>query len=78
MKKVQAKHVTDAQILYVIYQVENREARWTFIEDLEIYYPMLPAKVLLAKCRSMIKRGVIRGCACGCRGDFERIRGNFS
>lgn len=30
-----------------------------------------PAKVALAKMRAMIKKGLVTGCACGCRGDFE-------
>lgn len=30
-----------------------------------------PEKVALAKMRSMIRRGLVLGCACGCRGDFE-------
>jgi hypothetical protein len=34
--------------------------------------PDLPDKVVLAKARSMIKRKVIEGCGCGCRGDFCR------
>ena len=32
-----------------------------------------PYKVVLAKMKSMIKRGLVRGCACGCRGDYEII-----
>ena len=30
----------------------------------------VPAKVCQAKARKLIRRGVINGCACGCRGDF--------
>lgn len=30
-----------------------------------------PEKVVLAKLRSLVKRGLLDGCACGCRGDFE-------
>lgn len=30
-----------------------------------------PEKVVLAKLQKLIKRGLITGCACGCRGDFE-------
>lgn len=71
-KKVQAKHITDEQILYVIDLCEVNEGRWTLIWDLEYYYPMIPRKVLLAKCKSMIRRGLLDGCPCGCRGDFER------
>lgn len=38
-----------------------------FISDV----PGVPAKVTLAKARRLIKRGLITGCACGCRGDYE-------
>jgi hypothetical protein len=31
----------------------------------------LPAKLALAKMRQMINRGVVKGCPCGCRGNFE-------
>lgn len=30
-----------------------------------------PEKLVLAKMRQMIRRGVVDGCPCGCRGDFE-------
>jgi len=30
-----------------------------------------PPKVLLAKLRSMERRGLIEGCGCGCRGDWH-------
>ena len=33
-----------------------------------------PEKVALAKMRSLIKRGLVDGCPCGCRGDFELPR----
>jgi hypothetical protein len=32
-----------------------------------------PPKVLLAKLKAMIKKGLISGCVCGCRGDFELL-----
>lgn len=35
--------------------------------------PDTPPKVVLAKMRSLIKRGLVRGCACGCRGDFYPV-----
>jgi len=75
--KIQAKHVSDEQILFVIDRVKDQDRRWTFTWDLELYYPMIPPKVLLAKCRSMIKRGIITGCDCGCRGDFERVNSGY-
>ncbi len=30
-----------------------------------------PEKLVLAKMRRLIKRGLVDGCGCGCRGDFE-------
>lgn len=32
-----------------------------------------PPKVVLAKLKSMVKRGLIHGCTCGCRGDFYPV-----
>lgn len=29
------------------------------------------AKLALAKMRTLIRRGLVTGCPCGCRGDFE-------
>ena len=29
-----------------------------------------PPKLQLAKMRMLIRRGIVRGCPCGCRGDF--------
>lgn len=40
----------------------------------DVYYAMpegTPRKVALAKMKSLYKRGLVGGCACGCRGDFE-------
>lgn len=33
--------------------------------------PPIPEKVVLAKARRLVKRGLIDGCCCGCRGDFR-------
>jgi hypothetical protein len=32
--------------------------------------PNLPDKLVLAKMRNLIKRGLLDGCPCGCRGDY--------
>lgn len=41
--------------------------RW----DLAAQFPTIPEKVVAAKVRQLIKRGLADGCDCGCRGDFE-------
>jgi len=34
----------------------------------------LPEKLVLAKARKLIRRGLLTGCACGCRGEWEPKR----
>ncbi len=70
--KPQAKDYPDEPILAFI-----SERKWTtwFPENensvTKVFPPGTPRKVVLAKMRSMIRRGLIDGCACGCRGDFR-------
>lgn len=33
--------------------------------------PNLPEKLVLGKMRMLMRRGLVTGCGCGCRGDFE-------
>lgn len=33
----------------------------------------VPTKVLLAKLERLIEKGYVKGCTCGCRGDFEVV-----
>lgn len=40
------------------------------IED----YDNMPWKLVVAKARKLIRRGVLSGCYCGCRGDFELMQ----
>lgn len=42
---------------------------WT-IQD---HMPEYPPKVVHAKAKSLLRRKVIDGCGCGCRGDFQRL-----
>ena len=41
-------------------------SRWDLARALGV-----PEKVALAKARRLIRRGKMKGCYCGCRGDFE-------
>lgn len=70
-KSIQAKHIDDAEFLSFIAQINKEEDRWAYTWDFPDYAPDVPIKVLLAKCKSLIKRGLLTGCTCGCRGDFE-------
>lgn len=33
-------------------------------------YPNMPAKLVLSKAKNLIRKGLLDGCDCGCRGDF--------
>lgn len=44
---------------------------WTHRWDMAERLPGVPEKVVLAKARRLIQRGLMDGCFCGCRGDFE-------
>lgn len=63
----QAKDISDEMFLR-----EMRRARypWGATNVWEMVLPF-PPKVVLAKARALIKRGVIAGCGCGCRGDLR-------
>ena len=50
---------------YRIDEFDNpRSVRWVMPLD-------IPDNLILAKMRMLIKKGLIGGCNCGCRGDFE-------
>lgn len=71
----QAKDIPDATILRIVREFNEGRAspngrRWCLTYDLEERLPDIPPKVILAKCRGLIKRGLLSGCPCGCRGDF--------
>lgn len=36
-------------------------------------YPQMPAKLVLSKARNLIRKKLLDGCGCGCRGDFAPI-----
>lgn len=76
--KVQAKHISDETMLAALASVRGRNGvpEWSTRSETQEALPQFPPKVVLAKLRSMIKRGVIDGCACGCRGDFELPKAN--
>jgi hypothetical protein len=68
---MQAKDIADDTILNIVRGVNVETGRWCLIWDLEERLPGVPRKVILAKCRSLIKRDKLDGCTCGCRGDFR-------
>lgn len=71
----QAKDYPDEPILAFL---SKQTSPATWFEDFGImpsvravFPPGTPEKVILAKMRSLIWRGLVEGCGCGCRGDFR-------
>lgn len=44
---------------------------WVFTWNLDCLMPMFPPEIIAAKASRLIARGLLTGCDCGCRGDFE-------
>lgn len=52
----------------------DRFPHWVFTWNLECLMPIFPSEVILAKASALMRRGLLTGCDCGCRGDFELTR----
>ena len=77
---MQAKDIGDKEFLQVVIAAighRHQHTGWdcggiVTIWDLEAVMPdTWPYKVMVAKAKSLINRGLLDGCGCGCRGDFE-------
>ena len=66
-KLVQAKCISDATVLAIVAD-RGPISRWDINDFLGEEWP---ERVVLAKLRSLVNRGLLIGCTCGCRGDFE-------
>jgi hypothetical protein len=74
---MQAKDIPERPVLEFLATL-TRPGTWCGSEDdmpentvLRAMPPNTPPKVALAKMRALIRRGLVAGCRCGCRGDFE-------
>jgi hypothetical protein len=67
---IQAKDV-DTDALLRLVAPASIDERWTMFSWLVDNLPAVPPKVLRAKLAKLIKQGLLDGCVCGCRGDFE-------
>lgn len=70
MKAIKAKDIDQFDVLNAI-DVLTRTREWASRWDIGEMLPIWPEKVLLAKLRSLKRRNLVDGCACGCRGDFS-------
>ena len=71
---MQCKDIPDIPILIFLAQRPDEWHNWYFGDEKDVHRCMpagIPEKLVLAKMRQLIKRGLVDGCDCGCRGDFE-------
>lgn len=70
-RRPKAADIPDERLLRAVLEVWEEKTMWTNTSDLEERVPGFPPKVLVAKAGQLIKRKMLSGCTCGCRGDFE-------
>lgn len=46
---------------------------WANTTEIAAAFPTVPFKVVAAKLSQLLKRDLITGCDCGCRGDWELL-----
>lgn len=79
---MKASDISDHDFVAAVDLVQRTKGYWASWYDLTEQTPDLgadyvppfqyfPTKVVLAKAAKVIKRGLIDGCPCGCRGDYE-------
>lgn len=69
---MQCKDIPDQPVLRFLAQRPGQWHNWYFGDDKDVTQAMPPApeKLVLAKMRMLMRRGLVDGCSCGCRGDF--------
>lgn len=68
-KTFQAKMIPDLEILILVRALMKSQGS-SDLYDIWRAYPHIPEKVVLAKMRTLVDRGYLYGCGCGCRGNF--------
>lgn len=73
---MQCKDIADEPILTHVATHGGIGCNWFNLENnpRSVIYAMpldTPEKLVLAKMQKLIKRKLVDGCCCGCRGDFE-------
>lgn len=84
-KTLQCKHIPTLQILQHLRQHGGIGCtHWEYLEGHDVKVkshnirtvvnampPTTPPRLVLAKMQSLVNRGLVDGCDCGCRGDWE-------
>ena len=71
----QCKHIPDKPIMEFLLENKGHWCNWNFGDERDVRNSMpknlSSEKLILSKMRQLMKRGLVDGCDCGCRGDFE-------
>jgi hypothetical protein len=74
-RTMQCKHIPELPVLLFLQSLGGRWANWfesEYENSVRIAMPAeTPGKLALAKMRNLMRRGLVDGCPCGCRGDFR-------
>jgi hypothetical protein len=75
-RPMQCKDIPDDEFLQAVLRVPGTSVigwrmRWDVHAELETVLGPIPEKLLLAKARRLMDRGLLGGCPCGCRGDYH-------
>ena len=78
VNRMKANDIPEKEILEVIERLGDVSLlrynhNWTFSWDICDSLNKYPQKVVMAKLAALVRRGVLSGCTCGCRGDFYII-----
>lgn len=69
---MKASDISDEACLAAVRAVRGKWAPdWSMRSDIQEELNAYPPKVVLAKLKQLVKRKLLSGCTCGCRGDFE-------
>ena len=70
---MKTKDIPEEPILRFLLEHESEWCMWIIDHERSVRRAMPPGtpdKLVLSKMRSLIRRGLVDGCGCGCRGDF--------
>lgn len=71
---MQCKDIPDQPILQLLAKNPGVWHNWYFADEKDVRKAMpanTPEKLIIGKMRMLMRRGLVDGCGCGCRGDFE-------
>lgn len=72
-KKMQCKNIPDLPVLEMLAKNPGQWHNWYFRDQFNVASAMpagIHEKLILGKMRMLMRRGLVDGCDCGCRGDF--------